>query len=579
MSEFSLRLFLMLVLLQSVSACGRPGEAFSGGAPALPQAAGERVAPAATATAFGIDAGGRAVSPYWLADTGYRMTSAGGVRVIGNAIDTHRVTEPAPQAIYDSQRWAAHMTYTIDKLVPGARYRVRLHFVESFFEAAGKRLFDVSLNNVRVLSDFDIFRAAGGVNIAIVQQFVCTADAYGAIALALNASVNNASIAGIEIIADGASPPPAPTASPATHYEPSASPAPRLALNPNPFTVRVCRRDPCSVKVDAESATYNEAFFGATVSYLGRVAPNVPGDPSSEAFDAIPIYASAGADPAYTLACAAGSRCNNDRGVSQTSYTDVHIPSGAVADSASAQDYLFDVVDSAKNVEYNAYEFNTGSPDSHRGTMHPLRDGRPNPVYAQAVGAVNATCFAGSANRCFNGSAGSTPESADAVDPVEWLDQNIPHTLHIVPNCAGHAFVYPAAYSTGRGPARCPPFGAILWLDKTDAQIEEMPQPRWVKTLYHNLHDYGWIVLDNGPCTRTCTGAENGWYLQIVSDYTWTAVGRPSQWELMEDEMIAEGTTPRKVGNDPTWHYEIATPVDASITPANLHWLRYDSPR
>jgi hypothetical protein len=45
---------------------------------------------------------------------------------------------------------------------PGSSRNVTLYFVEHFWTAPGKRVFDVIINGNRVLSGFDIFADAGG---------------------------------------------------------------------------------------------------------------------------------------------------------------------------------------------------------------------------------------------------------------------------------------------------------------------------------------------------------------------------------------------------------------------------------
>jgi len=85
-------------------------------------------------------------------------------------------------------------------LTPGARYTVRLHFAEIFFNAAGQRIFNVAINGAAALSNFDIFAAAGGKNKAVVEQFTATADAQGQITITYTTVRDNAKSSGIEIV-------------------------------------------------------------------------------------------------------------------------------------------------------------------------------------------------------------------------------------------------------------------------------------------------------------------------------------------------------------------------------------------
>jgi len=49
----------------------------------------------------------------------------------------------------------------INRLMPDATYNVTLFFNELYWSRLGERRFNVSANNQTVLSNFDIFQAAG----------------------------------------------------------------------------------------------------------------------------------------------------------------------------------------------------------------------------------------------------------------------------------------------------------------------------------------------------------------------------------------------------------------------------------
>jgi hypothetical protein len=98
------------------------------------------------------------------------------------------------------------MTYTIPSLTAGSNYTVRLDFVEYAFNAAGKRVFNVSINGTQVLSKFDIFVAAGGEFIGVAEQFTAAASSSGTITITFTSVVNNSMINGIEVYTDPAPP-------------------------------------------------------------------------------------------------------------------------------------------------------------------------------------------------------------------------------------------------------------------------------------------------------------------------------------------------------------------------------------
>jgi len=112
-----------------------------------------------------INAGGGAAGNF-AADADF---SGGGTASTGNSINTAGVTNPAPTAVYQSER-AGVFTYTLPGLAAGSLHNIRLHFAEFYWTAAGKRIFNVSINGTPVLSNFDIFAAAGGANKAIVYS-------------------------------------------------------------------------------------------------------------------------------------------------------------------------------------------------------------------------------------------------------------------------------------------------------------------------------------------------------------------------------------------------------------------------
>lgn len=148
-----------------------------------------------------IDSGGGAAGNF-VADTDVK---GGHTFSTKHAIDTTGVTNPAPQSVYQSERYG-NFTYTIPNLTPGATYTVRLHFAEIYWGAAGRRLFNVKINGSQVLTNFDIFATAGGKYKAIVEQFTATADANGNITIQYINVRDNAKSSGIEILSSSGAP-------------------------------------------------------------------------------------------------------------------------------------------------------------------------------------------------------------------------------------------------------------------------------------------------------------------------------------------------------------------------------------
>ena len=164
------------------------------------------VLPAPTqAAVYQIDSGSSsAVSPF-SADT---YASGGTAHSVTNTITTTGVTNPAPAAVYQTERYGS-ITYTLPNLVASSQYVVRLHFAELYWTATGKRVFNVSINGTAVLSNFDVYAAAGAQYKAVVRELTATANASGQIVIVFTTVTDNATVAGIEVLglkyANGAS--------------------------------------------------------------------------------------------------------------------------------------------------------------------------------------------------------------------------------------------------------------------------------------------------------------------------------------------------------------------------------------
>jgi PA14 domain/Malectin domain len=136
----------------------------------------------------------------------------GGTFTTTRSIDTTRANFPAPESVYQSERWGT-FSVTSPVLAQGRRYKVRLHFAEIYWGVAGlggtdtgpgTRLMDVNINGQRVLTRFDAFTAAGGANRAVVREFEAFSNSFGEIKVDFKTSPDspdvNATFSGIEYI-------------------------------------------------------------------------------------------------------------------------------------------------------------------------------------------------------------------------------------------------------------------------------------------------------------------------------------------------------------------------------------------
>ncbi|MGJ5628279.1 malectin domain-containing carbohydrate-binding protein [Nostoc sp. CALU 1950] len=107
-------------------------------------------------------------------------------------------------AVYQTERYGKNLAYQIP--VANGNYAVNLHFTEIYWTDFNKRIFDVSLEGQKVFDDIDIFAKSKnafftGNNSALVLSAPTQTVTDGILNIDFAASVENASITGIEVIA------------------------------------------------------------------------------------------------------------------------------------------------------------------------------------------------------------------------------------------------------------------------------------------------------------------------------------------------------------------------------------------
>lgn len=124
----------------------------------------------------------------------------------GTPYDTMDMVQDAGDTIiFNSQRFG-DMTYTIP--MDNGTYEVDLHFNEMYWNANGERSFDASIEGNEVISELDLFQAAGH-DVAYTRSFDVTVSD-GKLDIELSTIIDNATLSGILV----------------RHREPSASSAP-----------------------------------------------------------------------------------------------------------------------------------------------------------------------------------------------------------------------------------------------------------------------------------------------------------------------------------------------------------------
>lgn len=146
-----------------------------------------------------INAGGPQVSNF--APDAY--VTGGHHDAISRGANVSGVSNAAPASVYQTKRTTGGdtFTYNIPNLESGHRYTVRLHFADDISNGTGQRMFNVSINGSSVLTNFDVFAAAGKQFYkAVVKDFPATPDG-GTITIKFTPGrAGNALVNGIEII-------------------------------------------------------------------------------------------------------------------------------------------------------------------------------------------------------------------------------------------------------------------------------------------------------------------------------------------------------------------------------------------
>jgi hypothetical protein len=168
-------------------------------------------APPPPEVVYRVNAGGSQLSgtPAWGADTTahpspFYTTDSNKVSSTANAINLSHSSIPAgtPESLFKTDRWdpASGNPMSWDFPVTPGEYEVRLYFAEiwSGGQAVGKRLFDVSIEGVQVLDNYDVFATVGGFA-GVVESFIVSSDSN----LDINFAhvTDNPAIKGIEILA------------------------------------------------------------------------------------------------------------------------------------------------------------------------------------------------------------------------------------------------------------------------------------------------------------------------------------------------------------------------------------------
>lgn len=142
------------------------------------------------------------LQPDWLADGGFYTGTTGTYSTSSSISFDASVPATVPEEVFQTERYATgstDMTFEIPAS-SGQEYLVRLYFAEiwSGGQSAGARVFDVDLEGVTVLDDYDIYADVGGYT-GVAKSFVVDL-LDDSISVTLSKVVQNPKISAIEIV-------------------------------------------------------------------------------------------------------------------------------------------------------------------------------------------------------------------------------------------------------------------------------------------------------------------------------------------------------------------------------------------
>lgn len=230
------------------------------------------------ASSYRVNAGGPTyVDPSgntWVADSQYSGGTA--ASPISN-----NISNTTMQTLYQTERYGSPFSYIFK--APAGNYQVTLKFSENYWTGVGERVFNVSINGTTVLSNFDIFKDAGGQYIAddkIFNNIVSN----GAITIQFGpASVDNAKVDAIQIITQ----PPTPTYTATQTNTSTVTPTrtqtmtPTVTLTNTPSSFTPTATASCTSTITATN-TWTATLLStatATVTSTPSFSTNCPGLP------------------------------------------------------------------------------------------------------------------------------------------------------------------------------------------------------------------------------------------------------------------------------------------------------------
>jgi hypothetical protein len=155
-------------------------------------------------------------APPFIADNGFQGNEANplltftsqmaGHNWFSGTPDTSGVTDPAPNAVYQTARVLFYSTQDMIYSIPvdSGTYKLRLHFCQNYVNTVGDQVFHIYVNGSLAWSNFDILAQTGGqMHKAYIAEFNNVSPVNGTVTVTLDpqpTSLSGATLNGIEIV-------------------------------------------------------------------------------------------------------------------------------------------------------------------------------------------------------------------------------------------------------------------------------------------------------------------------------------------------------------------------------------------
>jgi hypothetical protein len=401
---------------------------------------------------------------------------------------------------------------------------LRLDFAELYWNAAGKRVFNVAINGSAALTNFDVFKTAGAEFKAVAKSFSPVADSSGNITITFTPTKDNATVGGIELSPPGTTG----TPDPGSPCWTNASPIPvgyGLVGHPtgpsyakDPFHVdwdAFCSSNsshcdsngnPHYVSSDSDmiANTLPSSFYGAGVTTICNGAQVVAGDQNCQ--KQVGVYYASTNDPLVQI-----NATNSGYGPSGNSGSlngsSIYIPKNAIAelpgDGHMSIHQPSGVVCQLYQVPSQPVTGTSLSVGSGACAVQSLTNEGTFYYFGNYAGYASQEEMSRGMIRAED-LVGSNGDGTDALNP-----QNFTHGVYGSFENNQSGTVWPALYGDGRctlsqNNGAMPVEGMFLYLDKAGYQVVSNWSPpaylRPLKRFLGTLHKHGMLDMDSTGC-------------------------------------------------------------------------------